>query len=360
MILLGEFVSPIVGIQNLILEYFTFEGAEEDFGDFGMKIRCMHLLSDGSLAVGFSDGKVSFLNVEEGIHGRVRKFPQDKSMYLFHPNCGSGMILLSDGTLVSSYKKGVICVWNLSKGEPTRQILVKYGEYVRCMVALPGERLVLATNKNSYIKVWDFSKKKQKYRIVNNFGRIGCVTSLPDGRLVTCSDDALVRVWDPSITETKFQALHGHREPILYSCVFPDGSLVTGSGEEIIVWDFTKGGSGKLVSKFQVPSIRFLKALTNGKLAVFSRDKEIKVLHLSQRELLIQTLPNVGHRNNFLEILPDGKVVTGDNNEIKIWDISKSEPEYKILYCPKFVCMVVLPDGKLVSGSRDGTIRMWR
>ncbi len=70
-----------------------------------------------------------------------------------------------------------------------------------------------------------------------------------------------------------------------------------------------------------------------------------------------------GHFDSVLSlaVLPDGKLVSGFlDNTIKIWDPDTGEC-IKTLggHSGPVECLAVLPDGRLVSGSGDNTIKIW-
>ncbi len=72
-----------------------------------------------------------------------------------------------------------------------------------------------------------------------------------------------------------------------------------------------------------------------------------------------------GHAEGILcmAVLPDGRLVTGAwDNTLKVWDLNQTnEPCTHMLegHTDGILCVAVLPDGRLVSGSRDGTLKVW-
>jgi len=70
-----------------------------------------------------------------------------------------------------------------------------------------------------------------------------------------------------------------------------------------------------------------------------------------------------GHTNTViaLTILPDGSLVSGSGDDtIKIWDV-KNGQNIKTLsgHTNGVYALTVLPDGSLVSGSTGKTIKIW-
>lgn len=57
--------------------------------------------------------------------------------------------------------------------------------------------------------------------------------------------------------------------------------------------------------------------------------------------------------------LPDGRIVSGSYDKtIKIWNSLTGKCEHTI-HCPRAYCLTTLPDGKIVGGFEDGTLRIW-
>ena len=64
---------------------------------------------------------------------------------------------------------------------------------------------------------------------------------LPDGRVVSGSDDNTLRVWDAAAGQC-LQTLEGHQSRITSVAVLPDGRVVSGSDDgSLRVWDPDSG-----------------------------------------------------------------------------------------------------------------------
>ena len=71
-----------------------------------------------------------------------------------------------------------------------------------------------------------------------------------------------------------------------------------------------------------------------------------------------------GHTNSVwtLQVLPDGRIVSGSSdNTIRIWEKKDNRWESVALegHTDSVWTLQVLPDGRIVSGSHDNTIRIW-
>ena len=77
--------------------------------------------------------------------------------------------------------------------------------------------------------------------LTGHSGSINCISVLPDGRVLSGSDDHTIRVWD-AITGQCLQTLVGHEKEINCAAVLPNGWVVSGSLDHTLrVWNLTTG-----------------------------------------------------------------------------------------------------------------------
>ena len=153
---------------------------------------------------------------------------------------------------------------------------------------------------------------------------VNCLQALPDGRIVSGSDDNTLRIWTKSAGgKWDSEVLSGHTDSVRCLQALPDGKIVSGSNDRTLrIWTKSAGGGW---------------------------DSEV----LS------------GHNNyvNCLQALPDGRIVSGsDDTTLRIWTKSaggKWDSEVLSGHNRSVWCLQVLPDGTIVSGSDDRTLRIW-
>src|SRR5262245_32253440 len=151
---------------------------------------------------------------------------------------------------------------------------------------------------------------------------ISSVSFFPDNkRLVTASDDAVIRVWE-IISGQQLMALPGHSAVVWSVAVSPDGRmLASGSADRTVkIWN----------------------ALTG---------QEVGTLK--------------GHKGEvaFVAFSPDGtKLATASeaDNSVRLWDIAAGRELTALAHADGVSCVAFSPDGRtLATGGFDGVARLW-
>lgn len=186
------------------------------------------------------------------------------------------------------------------------------------------------------------------------------VKVFPDGRIVSVSvnntrKEGVIKIWN-SLTGECLNTLIGHTGLITNIELLPDGRIVSGSLDTTIrIWD---GGE----SKFTLPVndfVEFLCVLPDTRIvSVSNNPPKLKIWNSNtgEYESILE-----GHTNPItcLDNLPNGRIITGSgDNTIKIWD----DKECKLTlsgHTATIKCTNILPDGQIVSGSDDKTIKIW-
>ena len=152
---------------------------------------------------------------------------------------------------------------------------------------------------------------------------------LPDGRLVSCSRDKTVRIWNAT-SGAEQAKLTGHTAWVASVVLLPNGLLASCSGDmNVIIWDLNQMSAIRTLTG-HTNEVVSLKVLKNGNLASYSMDDTIKIWNPYQEsDNLIRTIQ--GHDNPQsmlpLALLSNGYLVTGSRNEVtnsecivKVWN----------------------------------------
>ncbi len=200
-------------------------------------------------------------------------------------------------------------------------------------------------------------------KVFENVGHVGCVTCLavlPDGRIVSGSDDKSIRIWDADTGEC-LCALEGHLDGVTCLALLPDGRIVSGSNDRTIrIWNADTGKSVRTL-KGHIGQVRCLAVLPNGRVVSGSDDKTIRIWNADTGKS-VRTLKGHIRQVKCLAVLQDRIIVSGsDDSTIRIWN-ANSGVCLRILkgHASAINRLVVLPDGCIVSGSSDRNLRIWR
>ena len=164
--------------------------------------------------------------------------------------------------------------------------------------------------------------------------------------------------------------------------ILPDGRVLMGcSSPDIRIYDFTTNTIhcliGVLLQQKHTGGINAVASLPNERVVSASDDRTLKVWNLAGvihlitnnglgRVMKAQCLHTLrGHRSSVLCVaaLPRDRIVSGSRDKtLRVWDVSEGGGN-----CLQTMrghtgwvnCVGILPDGRVVSGSRDKTLKVW-
>ncbi|MDF2940559.1 MAG: hypothetical protein K0R66_1201, partial [Gammaproteobacteria bacterium] len=152
--------------------------------------------------------------------------------------------------------------------------------------------------------------------------------------------------------------LSGHSHVIDSLAVLGDGRLVSGSSDKTIkLWDLKTG------KRVTIPTGNYISAIADlgdGRLASsvsFEGSRAIKIWDLETRNCLMTlSCTDTGP----LAVLKDGRLASASRELIQLWNLkTKGWSTTSSSHAGKVLCLAVLGDGRLVSGSADNTIKLW-
>ena len=123
--------------------------------------------------------------------------------------------------------------------EPSKGMRVVY-----CVQALPDGNVVSGSDDRT-IKVWDTGRGLCLKTMAGHTGAVTCMQQLPDQKLVSGSWDKTIKVWDLRSGEC-LKTLSTGDDELGYMCLLPNGHVVAGgfwytSESAAKIWDLDSG-----------------------------------------------------------------------------------------------------------------------
>ena len=241
------------------------------------------------------------------------------------------------------------------------------GSVISVSYSPDGKRIVSCSDEDT-VRLWDAETGEEMLTLKGHTDEVESVSFSPDGkRVVSGGRDDTLKLWDAETGQEMF-TLKGHSGDVWTVSFSPDGKrIVSGSGGpgqpgEIRVWD-AETGQETFAFKGHSVNVNCVRFSSDGKQVVScSQDKTVKLWDAETGE---ETLTLNGHTGSVISVSysPDGKrVVSGSRDKtVKVWD---AETGQELLTLKGHVGHVMSvdfsPDGeRVVSGSLDSTVKLW-
>lgn len=262
-----------------------------------------------------------------------------------------------DGSrLASSSQDMTVRLWDAASGQPV-------GQPIRgLIVAFSPDSTRIATNGPNYsIQLWDVRSGQPVGQLCCHDDVVLSAAFSPDGkRVASASADKTVRLWDIGTSLPIGEPLRGHDNWATTVAFSPDGAYLASASLDgtVRLWDGSTGRSSgePLREGNAVVSVSW--SPTGARLASAGAGNTIRLWDMATR----REVGILGSHRSTVESIafsPDGRLVSGgEDKTMRIWDAGTWQP--MVGHSDKVGGAKFSDDGRrIMSGSDDKTVRWW-
>jgi hypothetical protein len=259
------------------------------------------------------------------------------------------------GKLFSGFKNGSIEIWDLDKHSLSSHFQAHAG-WISSLAATKDGQLLFSASADKTLKVWNLANNTC-LAVLEHPAPVMSLSSGEDGTLFSSCGDRIIRAWNWKTNTC--QTIPTEHKGNIYSVAIHNKKLYSSAEDPIIrIWDLEKNVSiGTLEGHTETVSSLAL-AKDGQFLFSGSDDRTVKVWNLQTRAC-IATLKQKSPV--FSLALLDAKLFVGCHDwEIWTWDWQTSTHLTTLKgHTGTVYSLAVTEDGKLISSSKDTTIKVW-
>ena len=280
-----------------------------------------------------------------------------------HTDSVWSLALSPDGqTLVSSSGDNTIKIWRIETGQ-VLHTLSGHTDTVRAIALSADGRTLASASGDHTIKLWNIETGQLNHTLVGHLGPVWSIAISADGQtLVSGGEDGTLKIWRLQTGEL-LHTIPAHSGRVFSVAIAPNGDTVATGGLDttIKLWRLQ---TGELLGAMAAHSsaVRALAFSPDGqRLASGSWDTTIKLWNWRTREL-IHTLAGHTLRVVTVAFSPNGKTLAsgGIDQTLRLWGVRQGDLRQTLTGHSDWILAIATDSARLVSGSKDNTIKVWR
>jgi WD40 repeat protein len=295
-----------------------------------------------------------------------------------HKKAVSCVVNVGNGIIVSGSADHSVKIWYMHNSSLLFEFNNTNGghtDQVSSLVSI-NYYLIASASWDKTVKVWDLNSYSLKFSFDNtsggHTGKVNCLSLLNSGLLASGSSDNSIKVWDAingGLIFTFDSTNGGYSKSIMQLLGFSNDMLVANANDTLLkVWSLNSTDNNlidTLNSSIDSNNGYFtaIEATDNLFLVAGLSYGGIKVWDPSTGYLL-HTLDGTYSYNSSIDLLcaiPSGLFAVANGlNEIRVYDAYYGTENFNLAgHAHKITSMIVADNGDLISGSLDGSIRVW-
>jgi len=267
----------------------VLETGPKTWGLFSSGTKSIVALTDGCLAAAIDDCIVIVDTTGSSYMG-IKAILEGSSNYGHGHNGSAHSVTQSpDGRIISGGGDHDIIVWGLDRKRPEKYL--RPPAFITHSICCTKDGLIVAGHDNGLLTIWDLTTSEQRAALKVSEKAVRSICLLPDGRVAAGSDDGLISIWALACKDLSgslpFGSLpfgsklcqlsfKGFRGPIRAVCLHPNGSLISGSEDGMVmIWNLITGLCKKVL--YQEVPVTALTGLEDGRIAAGLANGQVKI-----------------------------------------------------------------------------------
>lgn len=222
---------------------------------------------------------------------------------------------------------------------------IGHTKYVSYMCIL--NNTLITGSRDKTLRIYNLTDKKCERVLIGHSLEVTCIEKLSDDKIISGSNDGTMRIWDLISKECE-ELRDPHYTGSIRSIVIHKDLIISATFDnKIQIWK-----ANKIIKSIYVEGLFYLQGFNensgsfNGSIKIWNTQGEMK-----------NTLMGSSGSITCIQILRQ-KIYSSSEDGIRVW--YEGQCKYHLnKHTDRVNCFKILPDGRFVSGSEDGTIIIW-